>query len=158
MTTAVYLRVSSMMQADQNGVDAQRTAIRRWQAAHGVENAREYEDNGYSGKDFDRPAWQDLQRDIQAGKVTTVIVYSLDRIGRCCGQTISWFEHMRDLKVRVVVVKDGWDTDSPMAMLIISVMAAVAEWQRHDIRERCRSGIAARIARGEGWGADSWCR
>ena len=46
------------------------------------ESYKVYTDKGYSGKNIDRPAFQELLRDIEAGKVNRVIVYRLDRISR----------------------------------------------------------------------------
>jgi len=48
----------------------------------GGDNYKIYQDKGYSGKNIDRPAFQDLLSDIKEGKIKRVIVYRLDRISR----------------------------------------------------------------------------
>lgn len=151
---AFYSRTSSALQAEAHGVDAQRHAVHEWCTRNGIPAASliEFVDNGVSGKSMDRPAWNLLMSEIEAGHVKTLIVYSLDRIGRCCGKTIQAVEDIRDKDVRLCIVKDGWDLSTSTGMLMLSIMSAFAEWQRRDISEKSSAGVRARIAKGEKWG------
>lgn len=149
-----YGRVSSQLQAERHGVDAQRHEVHAWATRNGLDASQiaSYVDEGVSGSTMNRPAWQALQADIRAGKVKTLLVYSLDRIGRCTGATITAIENLKAQGIRLVIVKEGWDLDSPMAMLIVSILAAVADWQRKDIAEKSSAGVRTRIAMGTAWG------
>ena len=63
-----------------------------------------YSDNGCSGMDFDRPALNRLNRDIEDGKVDMVIVQSLSRIGRDSGRTLKWVEALPEKGVSLVAM------------------------------------------------------
>jgi len=62
-----------------------------------------YMDNGYSGLDYNRPAFSKLNRDISDGKVTQVIVRNLSRIGRDTIRTINWIKDIENQGVSVVI-------------------------------------------------------
>lgn len=142
------------MQADLHGVSAQREAVYGWCAMMKIprEACIEYADEGVSGKTMDRPEWKRLQDDIEHGLIDTVLVYSLDRAGRCSWQTIEWFERMRERNVRIVAVREGLDFSTHIGKLVASILAIVADWQRSETAENTSRGIRARIANGERWG------
>lgn len=150
----IYLRVSSKLQADGNGVHGQREAVRRWFAGQGLDHqeAREYVDEAYTGANEKRPAWQQLQEDIRGGQIDVVVVYDLSRASRRLRHLLAWIEDMVERKVRVVFVANQIDVSTAMGRLILQVMGAIAEYQRHDTSERISTGIRARIAAGERWG------
>jgi DNA invertase Pin-like site-specific DNA recombinase len=152
---AAYLRVSSTLQAEANGTDAQRGAILAWAQAHGIEIPPErwYADNGISGKTMNRPGWGKLMRAVKDREVDTIVLYDLTRAGRTLKGLAEWIEEMTELGVRVVFVKDGLDISTAMGRLVAHVLSAVAEYQRYDIAERIRSGVRAKIDAGEGWGS-----
>lgn len=81
--TAIYLRVSTDMQAqDGYGLDFQFDAIRKYVQAYDIKNPVVFVDDGYTGMNEDRPAFSELNRLMENGRVKFVITYSLDRIGR----------------------------------------------------------------------------
>jgi DNA invertase Pin-like site-specific DNA recombinase len=148
-----YLRVSSEVQAKANGTDAQRHAITAWAQANGVEITRWHADEGVSGKSMNRPGWVQLMQAVRAGEVDTIILYDLTRAGRTLKGLAEWIEEMTEKGIRVVFVKDGLDISTAMGRLVAHLLSAIAEYQRHDIRERIRSGVRAKIASGQPWGA-----
>src|SRR3974390_1044248 len=85
---AIYTRKSSEegLEQDFNSLDAQREACEAFiasQKAEGWQLLRErYDDGGYSGGTLDRPALQQLLKDIEAGNVDVVVVYKIDRLSR----------------------------------------------------------------------------
>ena len=81
--TAIYLRVSTDMQAqDGYGLDFQFDAIKKYVQAYDIQNPVVFVDDGYTGMNEDRPAFRELNRLMENGRVKFVITYSLDRIGR----------------------------------------------------------------------------
>lgn len=132
-----YIRVSSV---DQN--------TERQLA--GIELNRVFEDK-VSGKSVDRPQLEELLQYVRAGD--EVYVHSMDRLARNLEDLLSIVHKLTDKGVRVRFVKEGLVFDpnsaaSPMSKLMLSVMGAVAEFERSLILERQREGIALAKARG----------
>jgi DNA invertase Pin-like site-specific DNA recombinase len=76
---AIYIRVAS---EDQSRMDEQEKRLREFARENGYGNLQAYADNGYSGLNFDRPAFAKLEAGIQAGNVGAVIVRDISRISR----------------------------------------------------------------------------
>ncbi len=82
--TALYERLS---RDDDTFVDSvsiahQKAYLRKYADEHGFTNCHDYTDDGWSGGTFDRPAWNQMIADIEAGKVGAVIVKDMSRVGR----------------------------------------------------------------------------
>ncbi len=82
--TALYCRLSrdDGTDSESNSVSNQKKLLTQKAKELGLDNTRFYVDDGYSGTNFNRPAWQELMSLIDAGKVSTVIVKDMSRIGR----------------------------------------------------------------------------
>ena len=80
--TALYERLSrdDDLTGDSNSIINQKKYLEAYARQQGYENLVHYTDDGYSGGNFDRPAWKDLIADIEAGKVAHVIVKDLSLI------------------------------------------------------------------------------
>ena len=95
---AVYARVSVSegLEKEFNSLDAQREACAAYvtsQRGQGWAALPErYDDGGYSGATIDRPAFQRLLRDVEAGKVDVIAVYKIDRLSR---SLLDWRPWMR---------------------------------------------------------------
>ena len=87
--TALYERLSrdDELAGESNSIQTQKAILADYAAAHGFLNCVHYTDDGYSGGNFDRPAWQEMIADIEAGKVSAVIVKDMSRVGRDYLQT-----------------------------------------------------------------------
>ncbi len=77
-----YIRVSMLEQDESSSIDNQRLIIEDWGHRHKIVIWRYYIDNGYSGKNFNRPAFKAMLKDILADKVNCVVVKDLSRLGR----------------------------------------------------------------------------
>ena len=153
---AWYARVSTLAQAEANGIDSQRQAVHGWLTSQGIgpETAAVYADEGVSGSKMNRPAWNQLRADIEAGKIGTVVVYSISRIARNCAGALDWTQRMREKGVRVVFVKEGIDLSRKIdAVLLLPIMAALAEMERENIRDTTREGIRAFRLKDPRWGS-----
>lgn len=114
----------------------------------GVELDKIFEDH-VSGKDTNRPALQRLLEFVREGDV--VLIHSMDRLARNLDDLRRLVRSMTDRKVQVQFLKENLlftGEDSPMANLLLSLLGAVAEFERELIRERQREGIA--VARSKG--------
>ena len=102
-----------------------------------------------SGRDKDRPQLEAMLAYIRAGDV--VVVHAMDRLARNLDDLRGLVQTMVARGIRVEFRKEGLaftGEDSPMAVLLLSVMGAFAEFERSLIRERQREGIALAKARG----------
>ena len=87
--TALYERLSRDDESagDSNSIVNQKKYLEGYAAQHGFTNCVHYTDDGWSGANFERPAWKQLIADIEAGKVAHVIVKDMSRAGRDYLQT-----------------------------------------------------------------------
>ena len=93
-------------------------------------NCREYTDKGYSGKNTDRPRFQELVRDIENGMIARVVVYKLDRISRSIIDFANMMELFQKYNVEFISSTEKFDTSTPMgrAMLNICIVFAQLEF------------------------------
>jgi DNA invertase Pin-like site-specific DNA recombinase len=143
---AVYIRVSSNSQTTKS----QEPDLRRWEFAQGAE-AVWYRDTS-SGKTMDRPGWQKLEAAIRAGKVSTVVVWRIDRLGRTAKGLTALFDELRSRKVNLVSLKDGLDLSTSAGRLMANVLASVAQFETELRGERVAAGQAVARANGKRWG------
>ena len=87
--TALYERLSrdDDQVGDSNSIINQKKYLESYAEQKGYTNIQHYTDDGWSGGNFNRPAWKQLEADIEAGKVAHVIVKDMSRIGRDYLQT-----------------------------------------------------------------------
>ena len=146
--TAIYLRVSSKKQDTRS----QEPDLQKWVQAHADESPVRWYRDKFTGKTMDRPHWKKLERDIDAGKVSTVVVWRLDRLGRTASGLTALFDKLIARKVNLVSIRDGIDLSTPAGRLIANVLASVAAYETEVRAERVLAGQAAARAAGKRWG------
>ncbi|MEN6407184.1 MAG: recombinase family protein [Thermoguttaceae bacterium] len=144
---AIYCRVSK-----RNGQDvrSQLPDLERWTAAQD-QPIRWYRDR-FTGKTMDRPGWRALESDIQTGKVSAVVCWRIDRLGRTAKGLTSLFSDLQEKRVNLVSLKDGLDLSTPAGRLMANVLASVAQFETEVRAERILAGQAAARAAGKTWG------
>ena len=138
-----YTRVSTSMQIDGYSLDAQRERIKAYADFSGYEIVGEYVDAGKSGKSIEgRDEFGQMMEDIKSGKdgVSYVLVYKLSRFGRNAADVLSTLQVMQDYGVNLICVEDGIDSSKDAGKLMISVLSAVAEIERENIRVQTMEG------------------
>ena len=143
---AIYLRVSSKSQ----DTKSQKPDLEAWAKASGEEVVW-YEDKA-SGATMDRKGWNKLATDVEAGKVSRVVVWRLDRLGRTCSGLSALFDDLQARKVGLVSLKDGVDLATSAGRLMANVLASVAQFEREVRSERQRAGIDKAKEDGKVWG------
>ena len=104
---------------------------------------------GISGKDSFRSAeFNQLFEDIKLGKVNTIICTALDRISRSVRDFLNFFEILNKYDVEFVCLKQNYDTTSPQGKLFITIMMALAEFEREQTSDRTKEATRARAERG----------
>ena len=113
LITALYPRLSheDELQGESNSISNQKRILETYAKQNGFSNLRWYTDDGYSGANFQRPGFQAMLADIEAGKVGTVIVKDMSRLGRNYLQVGMYTEMIFPQKnVRFIAINDGVDS------------------------------------------------
>ena len=148
----LYTRVSTSMQVDGYSLDAQRDKLRKYAAYEDMIVAGEYSDEGFSGKNIQgRQEFQRMLNDIQDGKddVSYVLVFKLSRFGRNAADVLNSLQLMQDFGVNLICVEDGIDSSKDAGKLMISVLSAVAEIERENIRTQTMAGWEQKAREGK---------
>lgn len=131
------------MQIDGYSLDAQKSRMKAFCEYNDYEIAGEYEDAGKSGKSIEgRAAFNRMLEDIKSGKdeVAFVLVFKLSRFGRNAADVLATLQTMQDFGVNLICVEDGIDSSKEAGKLMISVLSAVAEIERENIRIQTMEG------------------
>lgn len=147
-----YTRVSTAMQVDSYSLDAQKARMKAYADYNDYEIVGEYEDAGKSGKSIEgRIAFNQMMEDIKTGKdkVSYVMVFKLSRFGRNAADVLSTLQIMQDFGVNLICVEDGIDSSKDAGKLMISVLSAVAEIERENIRIQTMEGRIQKAREGK---------
>jgi DNA invertase Pin-like site-specific DNA recombinase len=104
-----------------------------------------------SGARGDRPGLRKVMDAAQKGAIDLVLVWKLDRFGRSALDLLTRLRELEACSVRFVCTTQAIDVRAggdPMSRLLLTMLAAVAEFERELIRERTRTGLAAARRRG----------
>jgi len=105
-------------------------------------NVSEYIDDGFSGKDDKRPAFEQLLNDMRVGKVQTIICYKLDRIGRSLKHLINLFDEFQNRKIGFISLSQNIDTNTPEGRMFLKMLMVLSEYERELIVARTMEGLA----------------
>ena len=140
------------MQIDGYSLDAQKTKMKAFCDYNEYEIAGEYEDAGKSGKSIEgRVSFNQMMEDIKSGKdeVSYVLVFKLSRFGRNAADVLATLQVMQDFGVNLICVEDGIDSSKDAGKLMISVLSAVAEIERENIRVQTMEGRMQKAREGK---------
>lgn len=146
---AVYVRVSTRRQDTRS----QEPDLNRWLDAFAEDRGkvRWFRDQA-TGRNMDRPGWQQLEAELDAGGVSQIVVWRLDRLGRTASGLTALFDKLVAKRVGLVSLKDGLDLATPAGRLIANVLASVAAYENEVRAERIVAGQSAARAAGKRWG------
>lgn len=148
----IYTRVSTVMQIDGYSLEAQKNKMKNYAEFNDFKIAGEYEDAGKSGKSIEgRMGFNQMIEDIKSGKdnVEYVLVFKLSRFGRNAADVLSTLQIMQDYGVNLICVEDGIDSSKDAGKLMISVLSAVAEIERENIRVQTMEGRSQKAREGK---------
>ena len=153
---ALYNRVSTSEQVNSGfSLEEQADRLQSYSKAMGWKHTKLYTDGGYSGANIDRPALQQLIKDVKAHKVDKVVVYKLDRLSRSQRDTLTLIEDVflaNDCDF--VSMNENFDTGTPLGRAMIGILAVFAQLEREQIKERMIMGKEARAKQGKYHGSD----
>ena len=145
---ALYARVSSDRQKQEQTIESQVAELKRQIAVAGHTLVKEYVDDGYSGAYLDRPALDQLRLDVKADAFDVVYFLCADRIARdMIHQTIIVGEFLR-YKKRIIINGKDYE-ENPENRFTLQVLGAVAQFERAKIIERTRRGALHHVRAGK---------
>lgn len=128
MKTSIYGRESTADTTRSPDIKGQLETYHQWCNENKHTAIKEYLDNGYSGGDWNRPAWNQLMKEARAHWFETVWVWSQDRIARDTEQFLKFYRSMRDSNVKVFSHTEGWiDMDTLGGRVQHTTLAMAAE-------------------------------
>lgn len=155
MRVGIYTRVSTQ-EAKKKGysLKEQQTRLTKYCEAKEWDIYRVYSDGGHSGADTDRPALQEMLKDLEEGRFDAVLVYKLDRLSRSQKDTMELIEDVFLPKnINFISMTENLDTTTPVGMAMIGLLSVFAQLERAQIAERMAIGIEGRAKKGKWHGA-----
>ena len=142
--TALYERLSrdDDNAGDSNSIVNQKKYLESYAQQRGYTNCRHYTDDGWSGGNFERPAWKQLIADIETGKVAHVIVKDMSRAGRDYLQTGFYTEvFFRQHGVHFVAIANSVDSDDQNSNEFAPFLNIMNEWYLRDLSRKQKTAI-----------------
>ena len=150
MKVAVYVRVSTEEQAREGySISAQKERLTAYCMSQGWEIVNFYVDDGYSAKNMDRPELKRMLKHIQEGIIECVLVYRLDRLTRSVLDLYKLLELFEKHNCKFKSATEVYDTTTAMGRMFITIVAALAQWERENLGERVRMGMQEKARQGK---------
>lgn len=148
-TVAIYARVSSERQRDEQTIGSQIEALKEFAKTKELIVPSEwiFQDEGYSGAVLSRPGLERLRDLVYEGEVETILVYSPDRLSRKYAYQVLLIEEFTRHGTEIIFVKSPRGS-SPEEELLLQFQGMIAEYERAQIAERCRRGKRHRAKSG----------
>lgn len=144
-----YLRVSTEAQTEKYGLDVQRQKIVEYCEKEKITIDKWYVDGGYSGSKLDRPEIQRLLADAEHGEISKVFVYKLDRLSRDTVDTLNLLNKtLPKYGVQIISMTEDIRTERPMDKIMVTLNAAMNQYEREIIYMRTRAGMKRRVEKG----------
>lgn len=147
--TALYMRLSRDDEnfGDSVSIETQRTILNQFVKENGLHVVDEYVDDGYSGTNFERPAFKRMIEDVEAGRVNCVITKDLSRFGRehiMMGYYLEFY--FVDKNVRYIAVSEGEDTEKGLSDFV-PFKNLFNEWFAKDTSRKIKTCMNAKFSR-----------
>ena len=147
---AIYIRVSTIHQVDKDSIPMQRKDLAAYcQLILGTDNYEFFEDAGYSGKNTDRPAFQDMMGRIRKGEFSHVLVWKIDRISRNLLDFAQMYKELQSLRVTFVSKNEQFDTSTAIGEAMLKIVLVFAELERNMTSERVTATMISRANNGQ---------
>lgn len=148
--TAIYARVSSERQRQEQTIQSQTAALRELAVERGLVVVDElvFEDEGFSGASLQRPGLERLRDRAAEGAVDVVLCHAPDRLARRYAYQVLLLEELTRGGVEVVFAKEPERSGTPEDELLRQFQGMIAEYERAQIAERTRRGKAHRARQG----------
>ena len=147
---AIYVRVSTLHQVDKDSLPMQKQDLLAYaKLMLGTEDCVIFEDAGYSGKNTDRPKFQEMMSQIRAGGFTHLLVWKIDRISRNLLDFATMYNELKGLGVIFVSKNEQFDTSTAMGEAMLKIILVFAELERNMTSERVTATMISRANNGQ---------
>lgn len=154
MRCAIYRRVSTDMQREEGfSLEAQKMRLEAYAISQGWTIVDDYNDEGYSAKNMDRPELQRLLSDMEKQKFDVILVYRLDRLTRSVLDLHHLLKSLDENDVVFQSATESYETKTSNGRMMISIIATLAQWERETIAERVYESMLRRSETGQRNGA-----
>lgn len=150
--TALYERLSrdDDLQGESNSILNQKSYLEAYAQKNGFTNVRHFTDDGYSGVNFNRPGFQSMLAEIEAGRVGTVIVKDMSRFGRNYLQVGFYTEIMFPQKdVRFIAINSNIDSNRPADNDFAPFLNIMNEYYAKDTSNKIKAVFNSRMQNGK---------
>lgn len=150
--TALYLRLSrdDELQGDSNSIINQKAILSKYAKENHFANPIFFVDDGFSGTNFERPGWNDMLEQIEAGKVKTVVVKDMSRLGRDYLKVGFYTEVLFPEKsVRFIAINNGIDSNNQQDGDFTPFLNIINEWYAKDTSKKIRAVMKSKGETGE---------
>lgn len=146
---AIYIRVSTLHQVDKDSLPMQRKDLIAYASLIlGIADYEIFEDAGYSGKNTDRPDFQNMMDRVRKGEFTHILVWKIDRISRNLLDFAEMYEELQELRVTFVSKNEQFDTSSAIGEAMLKIILVFAELERNMASERVTATMISRANSG----------
>ncbi|SET00369.1 site-specific DNA recombinase [Salinibacillus kushneri] len=150
MKTGIYIRVSTEEQASEGySISAQRERLQAYCIAQNWDVVGFYVDEGISAKDTNRPELKRMLKDIETREIECVLVYRLDRLTRSVLDLYKLLDTFEKYDCKFKSATEVYDTTTAMGRLFITLVAALAQWERENMAERISMGLQEKARQGK---------
>jgi DNA invertase Pin-like site-specific DNA recombinase len=145
--TALYARISTTKSTQRT--DSQLHEVKQYCEARGWTNCEVFADRVSGGK-ASRPQLDRMVKNMREGKISRVVCFKLDRLGRSLTHLCLLVDEMSRLEIPLICCSQGIDTsgNNPAAKLQLDVLKAVCEFEKNIIIDRVNAGLNAARAKG----------
>ena len=133
---ALYVRVSTRYQVDKDSLPFQRKKLKEYCKLLEIDKFEIFEDDGYSGKNTDRPRFQEMMEHIRAGGFSHLIVWKVDRISRNLLDFSTMYKELKDHHVTFISMNEQFDTSTAIGEAMLKIILIFAELERNMTSER----------------------
>ncbi len=144
MNIAIYSRksvLSSRGESIENQVELCRQYIHERLPEGKDAHILVFEDEGFSGRNLERPRFQEMLAAVRRGEVDAVVCYRLDRISRSVGDFAPLAEELMSLGVGLICIREQFDTSTPMGKAMMYIASVFAQLERETIAQRVRDNM-----------------
>jgi len=150
MRVAVYVRVSTVEQAKEGfSIAAQKQRLQAYCESQNWDIVGYFVDEGISAKNLKRPELQRMMEFIKNGTIDTVLVYKLDRLTRSVLDLYEMLKVFDKYNTKFKSATEVYDTTSAMGRMFITLVAALAQFERENLAERVSMGMSEKARQGK---------
>lgn len=150
LKSALYVRVSTHWQVDKDSLPLQKEDLVNYSKyALNIPEYEIFEDAGYSAKNTDRPAYQQMMSRLRTGEFSHLVVWKIDRISRNLLDFASMYDELKRLGVVFVSKNEQFDTSTAIGEAMLKIILIFAELERKMTSERVTAVMVSRANNGQ---------